>query len=485
VAKGRTKAIRRRLITMSAASSCLALVLACLSFVAYDLFNFRQRLAKDLTSDAQVLAFNLTAPLLFDDPDEARRVLASMEAKPSVVNAVVSNKKGEVFAEYGEAMTEPLNAPGETADIQFGPNRLVLRMPILSEGALVGSIILVSSLDELATTLRRYLMLSCAILVLSLLAAVGISLFLQGPIVDPILRLTEAARQVSRNRDYSVRVEVPNEDELGLLSSTFNSMLEQIEAQSLELRTAVRMRDEFLSIASHELKTPLTPLQLHVQSLLRYAADQHEETLGPRLEIVDRQVRRLSKLVDDLLDISRLTVRKVELEYEDMDLSVLLHDVAERYQSEALRRGSAIDVQTPGPLPGRWDRSRLEQVIVNLISNALKYGAGKPVNLSALAQPDGTTLILVRDSGIGIRAEDAVRIFQRFERAVSDRHYGGFGLGLWIVRETLESMGGEVSVQSKEGDGATFIVALPSQPGQKAKAPLPGVDPLPAALGPA
>ena len=235
-----------------------------------------------------------------------------------------------------------------------------------------------------------------------------------------------------------------------------------------EARDAIRLREEFLSIASHELRTPITAIQLHVQELLRALARNPEgippERLRHGLEVVDRQVKRQMHMVKELLDVSRLGEDRLVLRPEPLDLAVLVREVAERFEQELARTGSRLTLHAPAPVPGSWDRLRLEQVVTNLISNAVKYGQGKPIDLT-VESGDGRARLAVSDAGIGIAPEHLERVFGRFERAVSERNYGGFGLGLWITREIIEAMGGRISVSSTLGVGSTFRVELPCEPG--------------------
>jgi|GEM_PF-727152 len=234
-----------------------------------------------------------------------------------------------------------------------------------------------------------------------------------------------------------------------------------------EARDAIRVREEFLSIASHELRTPITAIQLHVQEMMRTLARSPEgiapERLRRGLEVADRQVKRQMHLVNDLLDVSRMGEGRLVLRPEPVDLAVLVREVAERFEQELARTGSRLTLEAPAPVPGRWDRLRLEQVVTNLISNAVKYGRGKPIGLTVEAA-DGRARLAVSDAGLGIAPEHLERVFGRFERAVSERHYGGFGLGLWIAREIVEGMGGHISVSSELGVGSTFRVELPLEP---------------------
>jgi signal transduction histidine kinase len=229
---------------------------------------------------------------------------------------------------------------------------------------------------------------------------------------------------------------------------------------------AVKLRDDFLSIASHELRTPLTSLALQSDSLRATAAKGGvPPPILRKVEVIRRNVDRLTQLIATLLDITRIGSGRLELHLERVDLAEVLQDVVVRFEEEARRAGCELRVEATPGLVGRWDRLRVDQVVTNLLANALKYGQGRPVELRAGV--DGERAVLrVRDHGIGIPADAQQRIFERFERAVSGRHYGGFGLGLWIVRRILQELGGTIQVQSAPGQGATFTVELPVAEGE-------------------
>lgn len=231
-----------------------------------------------------------------------------------------------------------------------------------------------------------------------------------------------------------------------------------------EANEAIRIRDDFLSLASHELKTPLTPLHLHIQALQRSARglgrELSSERMSEKLDTISRQVTRLENLVDSLLDISRITGRQLHVSCDEADLAELARATAERLTHELERSGSTLDLVTPPTLVGCWDVARLDQILSNLLGNAIKFGAGRPIDLS-ISRHGELARIVVRDRGIGIATEDQARIFDRFERAVSTRHYGGLGLGLWIVRQVVEALDGRIQVESELGQGSTFTVDLP------------------------
>ena len=227
------------------------------------------------------------------------------------------------------------------------------------------------------------------------------------------------------------------------------------------LREAVTVRDDFLSIAGHELNTPLAALQLQIQSLKRQA---EKEKLSARfLERMGKtegHVARIERLVRELLDVSRIAGGRLTIERESMDLVAAVREVTERLAPQATHVGCTIRLSAPPSLDGSWDRLRLEQVVTNLIGNSIKYGRGEPIDVTVAADAERAR-ISVRDFGIGISPEDETRVFGRFERAVSQRHYGGLGLGLWIARQIVEAHGGHIQFQRPPDVGTCFIVDLP------------------------
>jgi PAS domain S-box-containing protein len=229
-----------------------------------------------------------------------------------------------------------------------------------------------------------------------------------------------------------------------------------------EAQEAIQARDEFLQIASHELKTPLTPLQIQLDALLRLfeKSGMQNERIRSKLDAAIRQTARLGRLVERLLDVSRITSGKFELETEKCDLATLVREVADRFHGEAKNAGSDIKVIAEDGVFGWWDHLRLEQIVSNLVSNAIKYGLGRPIVVEARTSDD-TVRVAVTDRGIGIEKESLGRIFGRFERGVSLRHYGGLGLGLFIARRFAVAHGGTIVAQSQPGQGSTFTLVLP------------------------
>jgi signal transduction histidine kinase/PAS domain-containing protein len=227
---------------------------------------------------------------------------------------------------------------------------------------------------------------------------------------------------------------------------------------------AVRARDEFLAVAAHELRTPLAALMLQIESI-RLAMDSgavatQPERFSMRLDKTFGHALRLARLVDGLLDVSRVTDGRIALLLEDVDLAALVRDTCDRFTEDAARAGCELTVIAPLPCPGRFDAQRLEQVVSNLLSNAMKYGASKPITVRC--ETIGQQVVVsCEDHGIGIGKDDHERVFQRFERAVSERNYAGLGLGLWISRELVAAHGGTITLDSELGRGSTLTVRLP------------------------
>ena len=234
---------------------------------------------------------------------------------------------------------------------------------------------------------------------------------------------------------------------------------------------ALRIRDDFLSVAGHELKSPLNALLLQLRVLVRLAREPSgSERLAERVERLAHTGERLGLLMDDLLDVSRLSTGQLQLRRAEVDLAVLAREGVLRMAEVLARAGCEVRVEAEEPVVGRWDKLRLEQVVMNLLSNAAKYGQGRPVRVRVEAAP-GLARLAVSDEGYGIGPEDQERIFQRFHRAESTRHIQGLGLGLWISRQIAESHGGTLRVESVEGQGSTFLLELPRE------APKSGLNP--------
>jgi signal transduction histidine kinase len=248
-------------------------------------------------------------------------------------------------------------------------------------------------------------------------------------------------------------------------------LLAELQATQAELQRAVQMRDDFMSMVSHELRTPLNTLYLQTQLRRRMAGGR---TLSPEqvqtmVERDEQQIRNMVRLIDDMLDVSRLRQGMLSMAPKPADLALLVRRVVESYADQASAAGSPITLAAPPALPGLWDEFRIEQVVANLITNAVRYGGGKPVHVTVQAR-DGQGEVAVRDQGIGIAPADQARIFGQFERAVDAEVAPGLGLGLYITHQIVHAHRGRIEVASVPGEGSTFTVRLPLEAGPAAPA---------------
>ena len=280
-----------------------------------------------------------------------------------------------------------------------------------------------------------------------------------------------AATATKEDQGYLIYGFIRDISEQKQLEQQQRALLEK-EHQAREVaEKLVNMRDDFLSIAAHELKTPLTPISIQLQVIER-ALNKWKES-GPSPTMIDnllqisetskKEITRLSKLVDELLDVSRITGGRLQINREEVDLSALVNTMIQRYSTEDLKHGSTITSYIEENILGLWDRFRLESVVENLLTNAIKYGERRPIEIT-LKKTQDKAILSVRDHGIGIADVDKEKIFKRFERAVSVKNFSGLGLGLYISNKIVEAHEGKIRVESEVGKGSNFIVELPVGP---------------------
>ncbi|MDP3356571.1 MAG: hybrid sensor histidine kinase/response regulator [Polaromonas sp.] len=245
-------------------------------------------------------------------------------------------------------------------------------------------------------------------------------------------------------------------------------LMAQLLSTEGELRSALRMRDDFMSMAAHELRTPLNTLFLETQlrkiQLAKGQAHIFDTDYLQAMVVKDqRQIQSMVRLIDDMLDASRVRSNRLSIRPTQVELTALLARVVDNLSHQADDAATPITLQAHAPVTGLWDEFRIEQVVINLLTNALRYGRGKPVDISVHLLP-GNVRIDVRDQGMGIPKAAQQRIFEQFERVTGNDGTGGLGLGLYITRQLVEAHGGLICVQSVPGEGSVFQVTLPLSP---------------------
>jgi two-component system OmpR family sensor kinase len=232
-----------------------------------------------------------------------------------------------------------------------------------------------------------------------------------------------------------------------------------------ELREAIRVRDDFLAIATHELRNPLTPILLGLQLIRAAEKSKDGAKLMHELDRLERQIKHFVARTNTLLEVAQITSGKFHLDPSKLNLSELIAEVVNDYMPLAVRSGSQLAINVQNDVIGLFDRTAVSGIVENLLSNAIKYGQGKPIEI-ALTATAGVARITLRDSGIGIDEKDKARIFERFERAVGRQVQSGFGIGLWLSRSYVELMGGSITVFGEPGAGSLFTVSLPITAGE-------------------
>ncbi len=417
---------------------------------------------------SSVIAEYGAAALAFDSRPAAEEALQVLAHNRRFLDAEVYDSSGRLFAAFHSAeVARPAPPPQLSSDQRqqstLGKDEITTVYPVVQAGQRFGTLVVHTALAPLTSRVHEYLWGLMWLILGVVAASLALAWALERMVSRRLRRLAAVAREIASQGDLAVRASDQGNDEIGVLAAAFNYMVAELGRRQEQALEAIRVRDEFLSVASHELKTPLTSLKLRVQGFLEHAPAVIEPAQAQRLQrsfdLAERQVRRLENLVNSLLDVSRIAVGHFPLQLGEVDLVPLVRSVVGQFSTEIARGPVEVLLDLPESARGRWDLLRVEQILVNLLSNALKYGAGKPIEVMVRTD-DITAWLTVRDHGLGIEAEDQARIFERFERAVS-LNYGGLGLGLYITRQIVLAHGGTIHVESVPGEGSSFVVELP------------------------
>jgi signal transduction histidine kinase/ActR/RegA family two-component response regulator len=441
-----------------------ALLLSAAGLVIFDLRSYERQTSADLSTQAQILARASAPAMAFNDPRTAEKDLSVMRVRRDVLGAALYTRAGELFASYrrsGDIATELPRNPGRTGYTIEG-NQIVVVQPMIENGEIIGTIYLRGSYDPWER-LWTYLTILFGVMIASLIVAAMLSNWLQGAVTAPIIEVAKVSGEVMRTRDFSLRATKLSEDEIGQLVDAFNAMLAELGRRSEELRLADQRKDEFLATLAHELRNPLAPIRTSLE-ILRLAGNDPEKARMAR-EIMQRQMNQMVRLVDDLLDLSRINTGKLAIRKAAFDLREAVRDAIETVSPFVEARQHKLDVRMPPEaIIVEGDRTRLAQVFANLVNNAAKY-TEPGGHISLTLERDGPTAsIHIRDDGIGISPEALETIFEMFvqvDRSL-DRTQAGLGVGLTLARQLVELHGGRIEARSGgKGKGSEFVVQVP------------------------
>jgi signal transduction histidine kinase len=463
----RNLSIPKKIVALTTLISSAALLLASGILIANDLSSTRGDLTATARRLAQIVANNTSGAVNYNDQAGASEVLESLLVEPSIIASCIYTSEG-LFA---ERVTDGVPHCPPQLNLENDDTRQVLvSTPIRLNGKDIGMVQVRATLGTAYHHLLLQITTMLVVLVVAGLFAYALSSQLQKLLSRPILNLAQTANEISRGKDYTIRAAKQNDDEIGTLVDAFNEMLTQIEKReaalqerTAELVQASRMKDEFLATLSHELRTPLN-------SILGWAVLIQQGQLPidrqkMALEAIERNARIQARLIEDLLDVSRIVSGKFALQFADVSLKHIVESAIEVVRPAALAKEIRIQFDVRGTAYRvSGDAARLQQVVWNLLSNAVKFSGDYGTIIVRLDATDHHARVAVTDNGVGIPQEFLPYVFDRFRQAdaSSTRAQGGLGLGLAIVRHIIEMHRGSVGVESKgKGQGATFTIELP------------------------
>jgi signal transduction histidine kinase len=475
--------IKHKLTLLGVLASSSALLLACTAFFAYDLWTFRDAMVQRLSTQAKIVGYNSSAALLFKDPKTAAQILTALTAEPDIVLAAVYTREGAIFAGYdrnSEIVTEAGSLPKllgmQTDGYRFGWDYLELFQTIVFEGKPIGTVAIRASLTIVKVRLLKYLGIATVVLLVSVLGSAFVSVKFQQRISKPILGLVEKTRSISQDRNDSVAENIKCRDEVGLLVETFNQMLARIQKQTTELQRAHDELEErvvdrtarleaankeleaFSYSVSHDLRAPLRGIDGFSQALLEDYSDRLDAEGKDYLQRVRAASQRMAQLIDDILNLSRLT--RGEMRRETVDLSALARLTAiELQKSEPNRK---IDFVISEGIQVNGDPRLLQIALENLLGNAWKFTGKRPRATIEVGQrrDNGKPVYFVRDDGAGFDMTYAGKMFGAFQRFHAGTDFKGTGIGLATVQRIVHRHGGHIWAEGKVGQGATFYFTL-------------------------
>lgn len=477
MAKLHPNSISARLTMMNMLVSAIALLLAFAGFLAYDQITFRQNLERTLSAQAQIIAFNSMSAILFDDPQAAYATLSPLGDSRNILAAGIFTLDHRALAQYARRPSDalanvPAPASGTLEQYWFAGGHLVLVRQIMSEGKPVGFVYLKSDLRELDQRLKRYGLIALAVLLISWLATILVSAAFSRSVARPIVELAGVAQQISRNKDYKIRVAATiGNDEVTVLIRSFNEMLQELQRShdELEQRVADRTREllsanqeleAFSSAVSHDLRGPLESINGYTYLLASHLGKFEPET-RELVAGIRSSVKRMAELIDDLLELSR--VSSSTMVEERVDLSALARSIMiDLFLASPERK---VDFTAGDTQAVHGDGRLLRIVMDNLLRNAWKYTSHREHARIEFGQfeRDGRVTYFVRDTGSGFDQSAAGLLFQPFQRLHSNEEFPGHGIGLATVRRIIRRHGGDIWAEGAIGQGATFYFTLRSK----------------------
>jgi signal transduction histidine kinase len=468
------RSISGRLTSLVLFVSGIALLLAYLSFLAYDFLSLRHNLIESLQTQASVISMSSESALLFDDPQSARSTLAALRGAPSILAVQILQADGEVFASYarpglGTQFTVPKLSVGQT--LWIGDGTVALAYPITSNGKLIGSVSILAETQQEINRAKKFGLISAGILLLCFVIALSATSRMRQVLITPLKNLSETAQIVSRKKDYSVRAEVPaRRDELASLVQSFNEMLDEIEKgrtvleqkvaeRTAELSTANRELEAFSYTVAHDLRGPLQEIS-NIAFILQSDSSEAAPDQKMWLDKLVPATNRMASLIDDLLNLSR--AGSAPIQQVPIDLSALAKSILENLAQGSERK---VEIVVAENCTAPADRGLIAVVLENLLRNAWKYTSRREsARIEFGCRTEGEEAVFfVRDNGAGFDPAYADRLFRPFQRLHAEVDFPGTGVGLATVQRIIARHGGRVWAAGSVDRGAEFSFTLPRQ----------------------
>ena len=476
--------IRRKLTFVMLGTAVVALLVTATAMIIYEARTYHQTWVDDLVTQAEIIGKTSAPALSFDDPKAARETLAVLRLRPLVTAAAIYTADGRLFADYTTAADLPLRMPATTErnGYRIEGDQLWVFQEVREDGQFLGTVYLRAAY-QLRNRLLGYLVIVGLSILASLAVTLAVSAWLQRAITEPVLGVARVAQQVMQRRDYKLRVRKTSSDEVGVLVDAFNDMLAETDRRATALETANadllhemrerrlaedalkaadQRKDEFLATLAHELRNPLAPIRNGLQ-IMRMTND--VETIGRAQIMMERQLQQMVRLVDDLLDVSRITTGKLVLRTERVSLQDVMTMAIDAVRPLIDAKRHTLSVELPAiKIELDADPTRLSQIFSNILNNAVKYTEpGGSIRIAARLAT-GAVEVRVADTGIGIAADRMPDVFDMFTQfdASPERTHGGLGVGLALARRLVQLHGGTITARSDGlGQGSEFAVRLP------------------------
>ncbi len=445
--------IRNKLILMQVLTSIVVVGVIFSVFIVNDIRSYKQRKEQSVASIAGVIGRSVLPALQFQVSEDATKTLTELNTlAPEILHAAVTDSAGNLFAIFKKPGSGTFHIPKElkTERSIFIYGKLFVREDVMDGDKVVGRVFLESDLSELSQIKSSKIEVALILLIVAIGVAFIIAYGVQNYTSGRLLNLIDVMKDVGKSGDYNKAISDQGKDEIGQLIAVFNKLMEQVKLSQ-------QKKDEFIGIASHELKTPLTTIKGYAE-LLRQVEDRHPHKLYAERTVAG--VEKLEKLIQDLLDVSKIQSGQLELSMKEFNIDKLIDDTIASVQmvteTHTITREDSLK---DGIIAG--DQQRIEQVITNLLSNAIKYSPGQKKVIVNSKKTDKELIIKIRDYGMGVAKEEQLSIFERFYRT-KDTSFTitGFGLGLYICKDIIRRHNGKIWVESEE-KGSAFYFSLP------------------------